>query len=139
MSETKEAYKASRRHSEADMKIIRAARRMASDIVKSMQELGDDGDEAMEMDMEPKAVKAIEMSAEFNTRQRMMVSSLVEVTHEAGKFDKGVGANGAHYMPAESNPFAAQGIACEYCFFYQPEGQCAIVEGAIEEYAICKL
>jgi len=144
MSETKEAYKASRRHSEADMKLIRSARRMAIDIAKSMFDLGDDGDEAMEMDMEPKAVKAVEMGAEFNTRQRMMVSSLVEVTHEAGKFDWGVGANGAHYMPAAQNPFAAQGIACEHCFFYQPTilegmGQCAIVEGMVEEYGVCKL
>jgi Pyruvate/2-oxoacid:ferredoxin oxidoreductase delta subunit len=101
-----------------------------------MADLGDDG---MEMDEEPKAVKAIEEMGEFNTRQRMMVSSLVEVTHDAGKFDQGVGANGAHYMPAAKNPFASQGIACEYCFFYQPDGQCAIVEGVVEEYGVCKL
>jgi hypothetical protein len=143
-AELKSNIKASRRHSEADMKLIRSARRMAIDIAKSMFDLGDDGDEAMEMDMEPKAVKAIEMGAEFNTRQRMMVSSLVEVTHEAGKFDWGVGANGAHYMPTEQNPFASQGIACEHCFFYQPTvlegyGQCAIVEGMVEEYGVCKL
>ncbi len=80
-----------------------------------------------------------ELGAEFNTRQRMMVSSLIEVTHEAGKFDKGIGANGAHYMEAAKNPFASQGIACEHCYFYQPEGQCAVVEGIIEEYAVCKL
>lgn len=131
-----EETKASRRHSEADMKLIRSARKAAQSVAQYMTELGDDG---MEMDEEPKSIKAIELGAEFNTRQRMMVSALVEVTHEAGKFDKGVGANGAHYMPAEANPFAAQGIACEYCYFYQPEGQCAIVEGIIEEYAVCKL
>lgn len=133
---TMEETKASRRHSEADMKLIRSARKAAQSVAQYMAELGDDG---MEMDEEPKSIKAIELGAEFNTRQRMMVSALVEVTHEAGKFDKGVGANGAHYMPAEANPFAAQGIACEYCYFYQPEGQCAIVEGPIEEYAVCKL
>jgi len=126
--------KASRRHSEADMKLIRNARRMAESIKGYMAELGDD----MEDD-EAKSVKAIEMSAEFNTRQRMMVSSLIEVTHEAGKFDKGIGANGAHYMEAAKNPFASQGMACEHCYFYQPDGNCAIVEGIIEEYAVCKL
>jgi hypothetical protein len=183
--------KVSRRHSEADMKRIRAARRMAENIKSYMAELGDDmmdEDETkttlnhppttkqqaleivrlwgvdfpdsasivyenMEMllqkGMAPKeiydryAVTPIksmhELGAEFNTRQRMMVSSLVEVTHEAGRFDKGIGANGAHYMEAAKNPFASQGIACEYCYFYQPEGQCAIVEGIIEEYAVCKL
>lgn len=134
--EDKETYKASRRHSEADMKLIRNARKAAQGIAKYMADLGDDG---MEMDEEPKALKAIEEMGEFNTRQRMMVSSLVEVTHDAGKFDQGVGANGAHYMPAAKNPFAVQGIACEYCFFYQPEGQCAIVEGMVEEYGVCKL
>jgi Pyruvate/2-oxoacid:ferredoxin oxidoreductase delta subunit len=126
--------KASRRHSEADMKLIRSARRMAESIKGYMTELGDD----MEDD-EAKSVKAIELGAEFNTRQRMMVSSLIEVTHEAGKFDKGIGANGAHYMEAAKNPFASQGIACEYCYFYQPDGNCAVVEGIIEEYAVCKL
>ena len=48
-------------------------------------------------------------------------------------------ANGAHYMAPADNPFAARGMACEYCYFYQPDGQCAIVEGIIEEYAVCKL
>jgi len=191
MKENAMETKASRRHSEADMKRIRAARRMAENIKSYMVELGDDmmdDDEAkttlnhppttkqqaleivrlwgvdfpdsasivyenMEMllqkGMAPKeiydryAVTPIksmhEMSAEFNTRQRMMVSSLIEVTHEAGKFDKGIGANGAHYMEAAKNPFASQGMACEHCYFYQPDGNCAIVEGIIEEYAVCKL
>jgi len=135
MKENTMETKASRRHSEADMKLIRSARRMADSIKSYMVELGDD----MTDDDEAKSVKAIELGAEFNTRQRMMVSSLVEVTHEAGKFDKGIGANGSHYMEAAKNPFASQGIACEYCYFYQPDGQCAIVEGIIEEYAVCKL
>ena len=131
-----DAVKAGSRHSTADMKLIRSARKAAQSVAQYMTELGDDG---MEMDEEPKSVKAIELGAEFNTRQRMIVSAMVEVTHEAGKFDKGIGANGAHYMAPADNPFAARGMACEYCYFYQPEGQCAIVEGIIEEYAVCKL
>jgi len=131
-----DAVKAGSRHSTADMKLIRNARKAAQSVAQYMTELGDDG---MEMDEEPKSIKAIELGAEFNTRQRMIVSAMVEVTHEAGKFDKGIGANGAHYMAPAENPFAARGMACEYCYFYQPEGQCAIVEGPIEEYAVCKL
>jgi len=131
-----DAVKAGSRHSTADMKLIRSARKAAQSVAQYMTELGDDG---MEMDEEPKSVKAIEMGAEFNTRQRMIVSAMVEVTHEAGKFDKGIGANGAHYMAPAENPFASRGMACEYCYFYQPKGQCAIVEGIIEEYAVCKL
>ena len=128
--------KVSRRHSEADMKRIREVRRMAENIKSYMVELGDD---LKEDETSPPMKAMYELGAEFNTRQRMMVSSLVEVTHEAGKFDKGIGANGAHYMEAANNPFAAQGIACENCYFYQPDGNCAVVEGIIEEYAVCKL
>jgi hypothetical protein len=129
--------KVSRRHSEADMKRIREVRRMAENIKSYMVELGDD---LKEDETSPPPMKAMyEMGAEFNTRQRMIVSALVEVTHEAGKFDKGIGANGAHYMAPADNPFAVRGMACEHCYFYQPEGQCAIVEGIIEEYAVCKL
>ena len=139
MKETamEDAVKAGSRHSTADMKLIRNARKAAQSVAQYMTELGDDG---YEMDEEPKSVKAMyEMGAEFNTRQRMIASAMVEVTHEVGKFDKGIGANGAHYMVPAENPFAARGMACEYCYFYQPEGQCAIVEGIIEEYAVCKL
>ena len=137
MKENTMETKVSRRHSEADMKRIREVRRMADNIKSYMVELGDD---LKEDETSPPPMKAMhEMSAEFNTRQRMMVSSLIEVTHEAGKFDKGIGANGAHYMAPADNPFAVRGMACEHCYFYQPDGNCAIVEGIIEEYAVCKL
>ena len=137
MKENTMETKVSRRHSEADMKRIREVRRMAEGIKSYMVELGDD---LKEDETSPPPTKAMhEMSAEFNTRQRMIVSALVEVTHEAGKFDKGIGANGAHYMAPADNPFAVRGMACEHCYFYQPEGNCAIVEGIIEEYAVCKL
>ena len=134
-----DAVKAGSRHSATDQKYIAEVYGTAKSIMDNMVKLGHTMDE-MEMDEEPKSVKAMyEMGAEFNTRQRMIVSAMVEVTHEVGKFDKGIGANGAHYMSPADNPFAARGMACEYCYFYQPEGQCAIVEGIIEEYAVCKL
>jgi hypothetical protein len=82
--------------------------------------------------------KSMEYEGEFNIRQRMLAAALVEVTHEVGKFNKGMGADGAHYVSAESNPFIAQGVVCEDCYFYQPDGKCAIVDGDIEEYAVCK-
>ena len=141
MKETamEDAVKAGSRHSATDQKYIAEVYGTAKSIMDNMVKLGHTMDE-MEMDEEPKSVKAMyEMGAEFNTRQRMIVSAMVEVTHEVGKFDKGIGANGAHYMSPADNPFAARGMACEYCYFYQPEGQCAIVEGIIEEYAVCKL
>lgn len=74
----------------------------------------------------------------FNPRQRMIAAALMEIAHEEGKFDWGVGANGAHYVPASENPFLPQNIRCEECVFYADDGGCAIVAGEIEDNAVCK-
>jgi hypothetical protein len=129
--------KAGSRHSAADMKRIREARRMAEGIKAYMVELGDDMQDDDDDDSEMKSMH--DMGDEFNTRQRMIVSALVEVTHEAGRFDTSAGANGAHYIPAEQNVFMAKGICCQHCYFYQPDYQCAIVDAIIDPMAVCKL
>ena len=128
--------KAGSRHSAADMKRIREARRMAEGIKAYMIELGDDMQDDDDDDTEMKSMH--DMGDEFNTRQRMIVSALVEVTHEAGRFDTSAGANGAHYIPAEQNVFMAKGICCQHCYFYQPDYQCAIVDAIIDPMAVCK-
>ena len=125
--------KAGSRHSAADMQIIRAARKASQSIAGYMQQLGDDM-----QDDDNTEIKSYEIGEEFNTRQRMIVSALIEVTHEAGKFDTSAGANGAHYMPAEQNVFMAKGIYCKHCYFYQPDYQCAIVDAIIDPMALCK-
>ncbi len=126
--------KAGSRHSAADMKIIRMARKASQSIAEYMEQLGDD---MQDDDTETKSMH--DMGDEFNTRQRMIVSALVEVTHEAGKFDTSAGANGAHYIPAAQNTFMAKGICCQHCYFYQPDYQCAIVDAIIDPMAVCKL
>jgi hypothetical protein len=126
--------KAGSRHSAADMEIIRAARKASKSIAGYMQQLGDD----MQDDDDTEIKSMHDMGEEFNTRQRMLVSALIEVTHEAGKFDTSAGANGSHYMPAEQNVFMAKGIYCEHCYFYQPNYQCAIVDAIIDPMALCK-
>lgn len=126
--------KAGSRHSAADMKRIREARRMAEGIKAYMVELGDD----MQDDDDTETKSMHDMGDEFNTRQRMIVSALVEVTHQAGRFDTSAGANGAHYIPAEQNTFMAKGICCQHCYFYQPDYQCAIVDAIIDPMAVCK-
>ena len=73
----------------------------------------------------------------FTPRQRMISAALIEVVHEEGKFDWGLGANGAHYVE-QDNPFLAQNIRCEECVFYDDNFGCAIVEGVINPNAICK-
>lgn len=122
------------RHSAADMQIIRAARKASQSIAGYMEQLGDD----MQDDDDTEIKSMHDMGEEFNTRQRMIVSALIEVTHEAGKFDTSAGANGAHYIPAEQNVFMAKGIYCEHCYFYQPDYQCAIVDAIIDPMALCK-
>jgi hypothetical protein len=107
---------------------------MAEGIKAYMVELGDD----MQDDDDTETKSMYEMGDEFNTRQRMIVSALVEVTHEAGRFDTSAGANGAHYIPAEQNTFMAKGICCQHCYFYQPDYQCAIVDAIIDPMAVCK-
>lgn len=81
-------------------------------------------------------------------RQEALIEEFLSVTEEYGPFDTSTGANGAHYAPADANPFVKEGLICGNCEFYQPindtEGRCAIVEGPldqghIEPNAICKL
>ena len=59
--------------------------------------------------------------------------SLVELF---GKYDQGIGPDGAHYM-AES-PFADEGMVCSSCVFFEGGNACEIVDGEILPSAICK-
>ena len=43
----------------------------------------------------------------------------------------------AHYVA--DNPFSENGIACRNCVFFESEGACYIVSGAIAQDAVCKL
>lgn len=47
------------------------------------------------------------------------------------------GPDGAHYMAA--SPFAARGMMCSNCVFFNEGGSCDVVEGQIEEKGLCKL
>lgn len=125
-----EETKASRRHSAADMKLIRMTRKALSAGMAYLQELGDDG---MDDDTETKAM----VMEGYNERQEEMIASFEAYAEYMGKWSKGISADGAHYM--EENPFADKGIACQYCAFWQEGGMCSIVEGMIAPEAVCKL
>lgn len=89
---------------------------------------------------ELRGIKSLAEDEELNDRQQFLISSYITSVEYMGMFDKGVGANGAHYIPAEKNVFASEGIACKNCvFFAEDSGACAIVSGDIEEDAACKL
>ena len=132
VEENSMSTKASRRHSESDMEALRMAAYHNKETMKALRTVGYDG-------MKPKsATKAIDESTILNERQVVMYDMYESVVEEYGVFDKGIGANGAHYMGAESNPFKAEGMACKNCVFYLAN-RCEIVDGEIEEDALCKL
>jgi hypothetical protein len=85
---------------------------------------------------------------EVSPRQQALIDEYVSNAEEFGPFDTSTGANGAHYAPAEGNPFKAEGLMCANCELYQPisdtEGRCAVVagplaDGNVEPEAVCKL
>jgi HK97 family phage prohead protease len=73
----------------------------------------------------------------LNPRQFTMYDLFETMAEEFGMWDQGNGANGAHYM--EENPFAAEGMKCSNCVFFEGGKKCEIVSGSIEPEAICKL
>lgn len=71
-------------------------------------------------------------------RQQTQAQDTAELATEFGMFNQGSGADGAHYF--EQNPFAAEGVKCGNCIFFNAErSQCQVVEGAINSEAVCKL
>lgn len=72
-------------------------------------------------------------------RQFTMYDLFETMAENFGKWDQTTGADGAHYAPAEKNPFKEEGLMCVNCAFFQGGGRCEVVEGEIEPEAICKL
>jgi hypothetical protein len=75
----------------------------------------------------------------FNARQNLMIRANLLIASKVGEWDKGVGADGAHYIPAAKNAFGQIGMKCENCVFYRGAQGCTIVRGGIESGALCKL
>ena len=87
--------------------------------------------------MEPETVEEYDL---LNERQKEQAEGYAELAVKFGMFDQTTGANGAHYAPADKNPFVAEGLACKNCvFFDEMNNQCQIVSGDIEPDAVCKL
>lgn len=76
---------------------------------------------------------------ELTPMQQAQYEALQDIAEEYGKWDFGNGPSGAHYVPAEKNPFKEEGLVCSNCVFYERDGGCEIVSGEIEPQAICKL
>ena len=73
----------------------------------------------------------------INPRQGAMYDIYEKIAEEFGKWDQGIGADGAHYVA--QSPFADEGMVCANCVFYEGGRGCEIVSGDIAPEGICKL
>lgn len=74
-------------------------------------------------------------------RQAAIYSALEQVRDTFGPFDTSTGPDGIHYVDASQNPFAADGLACANCAFYEGGGGCELLPDTIlvEPEAVCKM
>jgi len=76
---------------------------------------------------------------ELSPMQIAQYEGYESIVEKFGKFDQTTGRNGAHYAPADKNPFKDEGLVCSNCVFYEGGQGCEIVSGQIDPNAICKL
>lgn len=96
-------------------------------------------DEEMEEESEEESEEEMEPDDMLSERQQAHYEALEAIAEEYGKWDQSAGADGAHYAPAEANPFKEAGMICANCVYYEGGRGCEIVSGEIEPEAICKL
>jgi hypothetical protein len=68
--------------------------------------------------------------------QVAQVESEGSIAELFGQYNQGSGPDGAHYV-AES-PFAADGLVCSSCVYYEGPRACELVAGDIDPNGICK-
>lgn len=90
-----------------------------------------------EIESETETETEIEPESELLPRQAALYEMYEKVSEVFGMWNQGSGADGAHYV-AES-PFAADGLICANCVFYEGGRGCEIVAGDIAPAGICKL
>jgi HK97 family phage prohead protease len=73
----------------------------------------------------------------LSPRQKAQYESTEGVVELFGQFSQGVDADGAHY--AEVSPYAAEGVVCSSCVFFEGGRGCEVVAGDIAPAGICKL
>lgn len=94
--------------------------------------------------MPEKPVAEIEEADEYTVynvtlRQKVMYDMNEQIVERLGLFDKGNGADGAHYMDGDDNPFVAEGMNCANCVAFRGGRACEWVEGDISPNGLCKL
>ncbi|CAB4223209.1 Prohead protease [uncultured Caudovirales phage] len=72
-------------------------------------------------------------------RQTLQIEQYSLDAETFGQFNQGSGADGAHYSDGAKNPFKAQGLMCQNCYFFDGARACEIVAGNIDPEGVCKL
>ena len=75
----------------------------------------------------------------LNGRQEAMVKNSEAIVEAFGKWNQSSMADGAHYFPADKNPFVEEGVYCGNCVFYEGGQRCHLVDGQVEAMGLCKL
>lgn len=89
---------------------------------------------------ELRGIKSLASLEELSPRQQYIVESYLNAVEMFGMFSRDTTSEGAHYIDANQNVFASEGLACKNCAFYaEDSGSCSIVVGQVEENAVCKL
>ena len=91
----------------------------------------------MGLEIEPVDEEMNPAEAALNDRQRAQYEAVEAIIELYGQYDQSSKANGAHY--AAPSPFAAEGLICANCIFYEGGQVCEIVAGQIDPNAICKM
>ena len=73
----------------------------------------------------------------LSPRQKAQYEATESVVELFGQFSQGVDADGAHYAPV--SPYAAEGMVCSSCVFFEGGRGCEVVVGDISPAGICKL
>lgn len=83
------------------------------------------------------ATEGSDPAPRFTDRQMRQYFATEKIVGEFGKFEPGIGPDGAHYVP--ESPFADTGLVCANCLYYEGPRGCEVVDGDIDPGAICKL
>jgi len=75
----------------------------------------------------------------LSPRQQVMYDAYEMIAEAFGPWDGGVGAEGAHYIPAAENVFAEKGMKCANCVYFEGGGGCEILSMPVEPEGACKL
>ena len=98
---------------------------------------GDEAADWLEESFQKDAHSEYDSMPLFNERQKAMYAAYETIDDLLGCWNKGSGADGAHYM--EQSPFAETGMMCANCIAYKSPGACELIDEQVNAMGLCKL